>query len=502
MGPMSLKNLRGRSDYAQVDDVYYFARTAQLRRSDLIKSGLTKLPIVKTLHETMFSRKLRAIEVESALIAVQLAYKNFREKEQREPEWIGQLPMPVVSSLREQYLIVNENFDPFALFPTLPLTGFGYNVSDYGLTARISWAFGLGRLQGIRQLGFLHQPILKGEEPYVVTLPFQHTRFAHVNDVRAVAKIILANNNASHREHLRSDLAALTHDTLTPAGGDSTKGIDPQRFDEDKHYPELLPKINWQELPEYGPEDIQLLPDIIMNRGKLGNVLDIADKIAYLSRDVQNYLAPGLEMYSHKQVRRIIKHDPLVLSVWETVCVDGDKVFFTDIDRMIQFLELRCLMFRCLYQNPRSRFWEQFVKTFLLERLYKTGQVTAEQLCQWQDWELERFINKSVGRMFLPGFIGHNKERREGFRTLAKAQARKDQLRSEGRTVCILEQSYTIKTGVHFLVQTKNGVLPLAEAKPTIVNHLTTLVHQPKPFNVFYLDIPHNELPQALQTWI
>lgn len=502
MGNISITSLQKRKDHIVLGDVCYFA-TPQYSLNNFHNCiSLLKNKEITPLCSGWLKAgtDLRKDHIPYLLFTLMTEYRNFREIQNDEPIWIERLPWKLKRFLRQDFLCTDPRLDAY-LFPKLPYSGFGYHVLAGGLTDRVCRAFGLHRLDGVKQLGFLHQTIDIKEVGHVTTLGFNHTRFNHVLDVRAVAKLILENNGATLHEHLLSDIACLSHDARTPAGSDSVKGIDFKAFDEDVHYPKVLAKADFTLLPEISEHDKQKLIQIILNRGKLGSVLDVADKIAYISRDTFHFLAPHQSENGENVEWKIIEETRRMTSVWETVRIDGDKVFFTDQDRLIAFLEHRAMMFRELYQNPNSRFWEQFVQTFVLERFYKTGRISEERLLTMQDWELKSFIHQEIGENILDRLLGTMDEKREGFNTLVEARARKAELRRKGRMVCIIEKSFPVKIGAHFLVQTKSGLMTLKKSAPKVAEHIHSLAQAQWPFNLYYIDIPRRQLPKSLRSW-
>ena len=114
--------------------------------------------------------------------------------------------------------------------PSLTHAGFGYSVAEDSFIDRAINAFGLWRLNHVHQLGFLQDPDTTPEDrPFQPR--FMHTRFLHSLDVAALAATIVYNNQAFFTERpsyaKTMVLAALTHDVLTPAGGDTTKSTSP-----------------------------------------------------------------------------------------------------------------------------------------------------------------------------------------------------------------------------------------------------------------------------------
>lgn len=489
--------------YTKLGDVCYFTsldywdkvdlQSVDLKWQDWMKQFFKAGPVTGVLKEAANTLVLQRLQAE---------YENHLYENKTEPDWMAQLPLPNQRYIRNQFLIRNEEIDPLAIIPSLPFSGFGYSVKDKGYTERIVRQFGLWRLEGIKQLGYLHYPTIKHDGADMLVREFPHNRYVHSLDVRAVAKLILANNNRSELEHALCDMATLTHDTLTPAGGDSIKWIDQKLFDEDLHYPELMNKIDWKlfpEIPENGPE---LLPQIILNRGVLGQVLDIADKVAYVGRDLSAFYIQGPpNLGGHEEIRKLLRQQRQPCSVWETARIKDDQLYFVDRKRLINFLAIRATLFSRLYQHPSSRFKELFVKTVTQKRLYETSKLSRDQLLSMQDIHLHMMIDQEIGHGFMDSFVGLNEERLETFDTEDTARARKQQLIGSGRPVVMMEKAFTAKAGVHFMVQTKNGLKPLSEAEPEAAAYIRDLMKPDYEYGLHYLDMPKDELPKVLQSW-
>jgi hypothetical protein len=506
----SLAQLRKRWEYLQVDDVLYFARNQNQPELLALRVLAHNDEIRKVAKKHFKLPDLEEYGLKAMLFQLQREYKEFREEHHKEPKWFRHVTEPMRHWLRSDYLMFNGEVEPLYLFPQLPFSGIGYHIWEYGFSWRIHDAFNLGRLAQIKQLGYLYPPINEGEETYVTTLEFPQHRLTHMFDVRAIGKLILINNGIlpdtpeGKLDHVLNDTAGLTHDVRTPAGGDSIKGIDPFEFDEDLHYYKTLETIDRSNLPEFTPEVMELLPKVIMNEGKIGAVLDIADKVAYLCRDLQAFYHYQMTTEARMWIDEILRAQPLVCSVWETVRIDGDVVYFTDKDRLVKWLELRCLMFRHLYQNPRARFWEQFVKTIVSERMYKTGALTANQLRSMTDLQLSMLLWEEVGFNYPPSMLwGTFKEKREGFETWEDANACQQQLRKEGIVISMIEKSFiNLKTGDKFLIKTRKGIMPLKDADPCVSAHLQSLIQPENNFTLHYLNVPREEIPPKLQDWI
>ena len=117
---------------------------------------------------------------------------------------------------------------------------------------------------------------------------FAHTRYLHTHDAHALAFLLARNNGLSQDDENHLRVAALTHDALTPAGGDSIKLVAPALLDEEANYPKLFERPGWESLKNEFQLSEERLQAIVRNQGTLGVLLDFADKIFHIgpvSRD-------------------------------------------------------------------------------------------------------------------------------------------------------------------------------------------------------------------------
>ncbi|MEK7201872.1 MAG: hypothetical protein AAB737_04530, partial [Patescibacteria group bacterium] len=322
-----------------------------------------------------------------------------------DPPWVRFCPGDLKRYLRYEKAIHGPPHEPFVI-AHLPFSGVGYVIKENGLTEQTVNVFGLGRLGGIGQLGYLQDPSVSEYGTKAYTLPFHHTRYAHVLDVRVLASLMAVNSRLPRLWRNTLAVAALTHDARTPAGGDTTKLIDPEAFDEDEHYPEVLEETDWEELRMRYRLSPQLLIDTVQGKGALGQLLDIADKCAYVSRDLavcqwrdggESPFYPVPQWFH--PFRALIAQSPEVCSIWDCVRVNHEgTVYFTDAKRLGEFLLVRALLFRELYLHPAARFKEFLLSGFLGKFFYERGELTRDQLLMMTDRDLERFIDQKTGK--------------------------------------------------------------------------------------------------------
>lgn len=273
------------------------------------------------------------------------------------------------------------------IVPDIPRTGLGY-VLDDGLLLEASHAFGMNRLNYIPQLARLNDPDNKPEHS-VRADNFYHTRFTHSLDVCAIASVIAVNCRLDQSNTTAVQIGALTHDVLTPAGGDTTKIIDRATFDEDAHYEEHLRSDRVTTFCEQNSVDTELVLQVVTGEGALSDIRDFADKLAYVARDLDAFTAPFESLYARiellparKDTITFLKTLPnqgeAALTVWENTSIIDDRLVIEDPEKLYTFLKLRAFLFRDLYTNPDARYNEALIYSSLLQYLYSESLVTKK----------------------------------------------------------------------------------------------------------------------------
>lgn len=362
-----------------------------------------------------------------------------------EPEWMDNLPHTARRWLRAQH-VYGEHINPISIVPSFPLMGYSYFIPEDTMIEQANWLFNIERLRRIKQLSFLHDPVGKSTDRSVKGMMFDHTRYLHVTDVVTVANLIGSNIGLGGSLLNTLNTAAFTHDTLTPAGGDSVKLVDPAAFDEDAHYPELLVGEEWEAYRNRYGIDRDILVNTINGEGLLGRILDIADKSSYLARDTVAYL--GAKQVERKYfdaayctIAELVEDDQNICAMWESAYRRGDSLVFGDVDRLKKFLTLRALIFRHLYYNPMSRFFEYLVGNGVVKYLYRNGLVTRDDLLREDD----HWIERKVEEVLQSPFVLHNmhnleKARIEECADLESALVRAEEYDNDPSLIAIIDQ--------------------------------------------------------------
>ena len=335
-------------------------------------------------------------------LTLQNAYNRIRETD-KEPDWLGLLPLEAVRRLEKLWLI-GDGPDQYKIVPILPHTGVGYVVFSGGLVEQIDEAFGWHRLNGVAQLGLIHDPTVSKDGWRQYPQTFRHTRYLHSLDVHAIATLIGRMVDLPDEQLLMLRVAAQSHDALTPAGGDSIKAIDSDAFDEDGHYPDLFKRPEWKKFRDgYGLSETELAK-IILGQGLLGSILDVSDKLAYVGRDLEKFLYQNPtgqsawedhgDVYDH--ITTILNDNHYPCSVWECTCLVNGELVFTDSERLADFLCMRALMFKILYNNASARFYEAGFVEEVARDMYLRKVLTRKALIAMTDIELSLVIGKEL----------------------------------------------------------------------------------------------------------
>lgn len=516
MAIITSRTLRKSSRLNRLDDVLYTPPAYPLEKvSKSIVILLSKVP-AKDIFITFPLPDYEPLEV-SALILIPIEYEYERyamTHDGGEPPWMKSAPNPLKAHLRRWRAVHSPEYEQFAIIFELPFSTISYVVLEDGLVQDAMNTFGLERLHYIKQLGYLQDPVTTGVGQKALTMGFDHTRYLHSLDVMAVATLLAHNNRlpASLTNTLRA--AALTHDALTPAGGDTTKFIDPPAFDEDEHYGELLESRDWEKIRKKYRIDPEKLIATVQGKGVLGKLLDIADKTSYVSRDAGIYLGryepdgPIAYPESYMAIKDLLDRHPYATAVWDAVKVKGEQVIFSDPERLAVFLKLRALLFRDFYLHQGTRWQEAFLANVVIRYLYRTGQLTRHSLLQMRDPELDRFLEQKTG---IPLFAFHPAFSEnacvESFASCEAAKEREQILLAKNLTFILIEDlSRITKPATHYLVQTKSGVIsPLRDAYPALAAEVEEIARIQKPFRLYYLrqDPPFNaEFLSSFRTYM
>src|SRR5258708_2863313 len=338
------------------------------------------------------------------------------------------------------------------------------------------------RINHVRALGLLTHVGPDPENQYFTS--FEHTRFFHTLLVARTGEKILRNNNASesdiktfiasailhdaatpalgvtpsHQNSSSSRFAgstafvaspkagasAILHDAATPALGDATKAVDPANLDEEEFWWEGVTPKGWSYLESIGATK-EKIDDVIKNKGILGRTLDIADRIAYVMRDLYTF-------QSEPAVSAILSNYPQIGTIYKDLVVDfeGEEVYFKDPETLGTFLLLRGFLNKNLYLHPVNM-GRDLKFANLLNPYYSTtakeGKLNPTMLRQMTDQELMEWLEKAQGiEAMSPGhsyfdfirWFPHFKK----FSTLKGAETQKSKLETDSNFQLISIKEY------------------------------------------------------------
>ena len=238
--------------------------------------------------------------------------------------------------------------------------------------------------------------------------------------------------------------------------------------------------------------------EAILNRGVLGQMLDIADKLAYTARDLwacEPYIQYGAKHMHQEGLQELLglwESKPDVCSLWDSILIEGNRVGFVDVERLETFLKIRTLMFRELYMHPHARLGEWLVARVLVKALYKQGELTRDQLLKMKDFELEKLLNeKYSGRyVFAKPLVEDLSDQGQcrSFATLEEALQFQASLLEQGNPFALIEDnSRPIKTGIHFNVATQRGLLPFEKMYPERAEKIRKMAEVEFAVHVYFL---------------
>jgi hypothetical protein len=145
------------------------------------------------------------------------------------------------------------------------------------------------------------------------------------------------------------------------------------------------------------------------------------------------------------------------------------------------------VLFRELYYHPRARFGEYLMSRVLVKKLYDAGKLTRDELLSMSDATLEARLNEAYGEFRVLRMFSMASEVCS-FKTHEEAETFRYALTQAGHTFVLVENHLnSVKTGAHFLVQTRRGPKPLSEAYPGDARELHEMANMFPAVHVYYL---------------
>lgn len=366
----------------------------------------------------------------------------------------------------------------------------------------------LGRLGGIRTLSFLSY--IGTDNDSVQFLEYTHTRLDHSLTVAMVIETILKRNGFPQDDINLGIVSGLIHDIGMPAYGDATKKIDPEALDEEKHWWKALGKDGQRFITELGMSR-KKMESIVCNKGVLGQVLDIADRITYTMKDL--YLTAGekKEILNPSlsprllPIRLLLSYNPDVGNIYKDVGVDRKTgmVFFNDPENLNIFLLLRAHMYQMLYLNPINQGRDLFVK-HLIEPLYSRNgkrELTPDKLREMTDSELLMLMQKHYQKSAqIPNSLYNDltnwRPEFKKFDSLEEATKFENEIK-ELENIIAIDKAYECKgfdpgTSYNVVVNKKGDIEPFKDSHHGS-REIERIADSTRGFYVFYADMSKNQ---------
>ncbi len=337
-----------------------------------------------------------------------------------------------------------------------------------------------------------------------------------------VSERILKRNGFDDQEINKGIIAGLLHDIATPALGDATKNIDPHNLHEEDFWQEAIGE-NGHRLLNNHEIGLEEMSDIIKNKGTYGIILDIADRITYVMKDLRQVaLHPDISLHDDidDELSEIARKNQDIGNIYRDVLFDESthQVYFNDPDRLFRFLNLRGLLHFNLYQSPYAAGRDRLFSR-LIEPLYTPTDPTIEKplspqtLRKMTDSELMEFLCERYGKS-SPVYEFFSNEmvswipKFEQFTSVQEAEKKEKELQYDSNIVTLGVVSMRgFNTGTDYFVRSDDGsIIPFREAEPSstaILQEMSeatkgvylyyTSLSEESPFNSFLKEVFHSK---------
>lgn len=372
----------------------------------------------------------------------------------------------------------------------------------------------VSRLHGVKQLSFLSYV---GPDPKITYfLPYSHDRLDHSFTVALVAEKILRQNRLPEDKINLGILAGFLHDIATPAHGDPVKYLDPEVLNEETHWFETLDDKSKIFLEQFGATQ-EVMDETIGNRGFLGKVLDIADRITYTAKDLQAIKAqaqlPTIDLNPYLIfINAILSHYPDMGNIYKEVGIDEKKqeVFFNDPRHLEAFLLLRAHLHQKLYYYPTNQGRDLFV-TQLLRPFYSrdgNSKLNPQNLRRMQDIEFMNILFDHYRPLLsrveftFPDLVNWHPEF-EKFATIEDAKKREEALGQKGNIVVVgIKECKGFDPATSYKVADGYKYVEFRDFDPQASSQIEAIAESTKGIFLFWADVsednPTNTLLKAV----
>jgi hypothetical protein len=357
-----------------------------------------------------------------------------------------------------------------------PRAHLGFSLSKEGFIPDIIEAFGLRRLRRVYQLGILScMPIGSDMPIHRAPHTYPHTRFTHSLGVVGIALRVARDLGLDRIDLLALLLTAMIHDALTPCGGDDVKSLNMTLFDEDKNILNLfaMHAQRWCELRDrYSlPTDTpQRVCDALHGRGLLGDIMNIADTLSYMTLDMREIDRAVSRFGESARVDLSVIYEDMTdnpLDMWRYVSHEGDHAYITDMDKLYSFLILRVYLWRLMYTNPKRNLLSKLLSDVYAPYLLSRGRLRFEELTTLTDTHLRYIITHTFGMKGL--YSDLSALGLKDVHTYYSDKNAREHLERPDSGNCLLidgqNNSISTKTGLYY-VKTQDGVVPFGRVEP------------------------------------
>lgn len=381
------------------------------------------------------------------------------------------------------------------------INGFFLEAGDGGdFFYDIENAFKIGRLRAVRQLS-LARGVTFPDGDIEFLEGFHHSRYVHSFDVLSIANLIGHNLGLNKKDLQILQIAALSHDYRTPALGDTTKKVDPPAFDEDVLYPEIFSSENWIDFAkkyQISSTDQDLLKQTILGRGVLGRILDLSDKIGYVSRDLVRYLKTEVRVVKHdrgssgfEQIKALTESNPLLCSFWESLEISGENIVINDVDKLSNFLRVRALLWKHLYENYDGGLSVAMIGERVLRFLYEKGEINDKAMLRMGDSDLSGVIDNFLGTNIPFDLVHKIPHERFVFSDLDSAlDFAREQSKEESKIVILDDFKIASTSSTKKFLVKKDGVITsFDQAMPGEAREIDSIMQVPNQVFVYTADL-------------
>lgn len=318
-------------------------------------------------------------------------------------------------------------------------------------------AFDFSRLNGVKAVSYL----IRRSYPDFAYDEGLHTKLDHSLKTAIITEEILRINNATEEQIQKGIVGALLHDIGHPAFADAAQKINKKELKEEDHWQDQVGEKGWNFLKKNGI-DPKGLDETVHGKGIIGKVLDIADRIAYVTED-----SHAID-HSEGQFGEIFK----------TVGVDweSEQVYFTDHTLLSCFLLKRFFMFREFYTSPETQGTDLLIAK-MINDIYKNY---PRILRKRTDDQLTRTLEKHFRELIKPGFFEGKEffEWRPQYKSFAseeEALKHANKILEEDNYLIGVEKGYKFDPGTKYLCKGKSGKIFEFQKFPNPVTNLLTI---------------------------